>query len=728
MRRTRGTKKIWCVALAILTTISPFVRPVPAHGQVFLLPAKLFYAPNFDTELFAATGPQRASLLNLQQKAVENALRSHALPASDFDAAQTWGRSDALFELWGLIVKAIKASPCAAGQTPGNSCRTLDEQNAVDWLAAVARRQAVRGAIGAGLEYVRWAGLNPDTYRSLTDRNASEGELTTFLRQGFDAPKNYARGFNVCPEGEHCVQYQGISYTEGFCVYRPPAPYTSDYSDYGNILCTQRCPQGVVCTPFGPSYDDLTKWGTAAAANRIFDTPSFRDTLYDVAIGVGFGAGAGAVVAALTLTTLSFAIPAVGVATGAAATAIFPMAAGAAVAGAAAASLILVVVVAAVVAGVYAVMLFQADAVPGQLAKFIAGAPNTPLDLGAIVDDPEKVPGLYSLFIAATEPAPKPGVCAFAGVDGRPCLNAPPIPAASPLVGPVFAISLNSGTAAAPALGEAIVSPAIAWKNAKKNTNNVTRLSGLWFIQQSTGPLGTTTVQTLRMHYTDWSGIGRTAWLTNFPTQGYRFVGVVDTDGSVSVRSETCLQDGTCSYTRTIEYVGTDGRLYSAHVIPPPPPLAPTVVAEYSPSSPYEGELVTFTATGSSPLGAIVSYDWEISCPPEPGAPFGTIPQCFFTPFTTGTGATIAHTFPMGGNYFVQVKATDETGASSTTGYRALVADLPPLLNIYPGMSPAHHMSGLQRAGDTARFPDDVERRGGLRWQRRRRDGPRRLG
>src|SRR5262249_43329917 len=137
---------------------------------------------------------------------------------------------------------------------------------------------------------------------------------------------NYARGFVPCPTGERCVTYQGISYTEGFCVFQPPAPFQDDYSDRDNISCTTPCRNPAGCSPFGPSYDDLVKWGAADVDNTLFSNAGYGLAFNDVAIGAGFGIGTAAVVG-----TLSLVATAVGTYTGAAfagASFIFPAAVG----------------------------------------------------------------------------------------------------------------------------------------------------------------------------------------------------------------------------------------------------------------------------------------------------------------------------------------------------------------------------------------------------------------
>ena len=64
----------------------------------------------------------------------------------------TWGRGDALAELWGLVVEAIR--------TP-TATRTTQQQDVVNWLTAMIRRKGEAAAVNAGWEYLKWAGTCP---------------------------------------------------------------------------------------------------------------------------------------------------------------------------------------------------------------------------------------------------------------------------------------------------------------------------------------------------------------------------------------------------------------------------------------------------------------------------------------------------------------------------------------------------------------------------------------
>lgn len=195
-------------ALLTLTTLVPSAQTVQAQTICTLTssgPSCPSYSPpellNVNYGLYAATPAQTASIQNLESQAVSNIIKGHQLPAGDADAVKSWGRTEALAELYGLLLQAINAS------SP-----TTDQKNAVDWLTTVAQRQAVAAAQDAGLEYVKWAGLDESTYQSLLRNNATESDLQTFLS---GAPDNY--------------NLQPLDATGGWCVYHPPAPYTSEY-------------------------------------------------------------------------------------------------------------------------------------------------------------------------------------------------------------------------------------------------------------------------------------------------------------------------------------------------------------------------------------------------------------------------------------------------------------------------------------------------------------------
>jgi hypothetical protein len=173
-----------------LCTLNPTLCPPPPTN---FAPADLL---DLGQPLYAATAAQVQSLENLEQAAVSNTIRDHGLPSSDANAAQSWGRDDAEAELWALLVQAIKTAPAS---------RTTDQQNAVDWLTAIERRQGVQAADAAGLEYVKWAGLDQTQYQTDLTNTTSQSTLQSFLTDNTPT---------------------------GYCSYRSPAPDQGEYTGY----------------------------------------------------------------------------------------------------------------------------------------------------------------------------------------------------------------------------------------------------------------------------------------------------------------------------------------------------------------------------------------------------------------------------------------------------------------------------------------------------------------
>ena len=133
--------------------------------------------------LYAATPDQVDSLQNLETQAVTNTIQDHGLASTDANAVLSWGRGDAQAELFSLIEQAI---------TTSSSSRSTDQQNAVAWVQAVEQREAEQAAQDAGLEYVKWAGLDQGTYGSDIATNATESDLQSFL-SGTPEPYNNDR-------------------------------------------------------------------------------------------------------------------------------------------------------------------------------------------------------------------------------------------------------------------------------------------------------------------------------------------------------------------------------------------------------------------------------------------------------------------------------------------------------------------------------------------------------
>ena len=131
-------------------------------------------------------------------------------------------------------------------------------------MAAAGKQLSIGAAQAAGREYVKWAGLDRWKYESLLRSDTSETDLKAFL-QGI--PLNFNNPNTA-------------SATGGWCVYRSPDPFSTDYTAWKtDPLC-----QGVPCTsllgclPPTPTYDDFVKSGQGAASFTILNSTQFQQT------------------------------------------------------------------------------------------------------------------------------------------------------------------------------------------------------------------------------------------------------------------------------------------------------------------------------------------------------------------------------------------------------------------------------------------------------------------
>ncbi len=554
--------------------------------------------------LYSATPAQQASLEDLEQEAVANTLTDHGLPQSDAAAAQTWGRDAAEQELWALLLQAI--------QTPAGQ-QTTDQANAVAWLTSVVQRQNVQAADDAGLEYAKWAGLGATAYENLLAGNPSEADLESFLSGD---PVNYGAGMSESTPAS--------TSNEGFCVYVAPAPDTSEYG--ANIYqnqgtdqtCYTPCTNLLGCAPSTPSESDFVAWGAADADDEAFDNSAFPAVANDVGEAAGFGAalvgvGSGlaigltpAVAAALGGTTLaSILTPFGGISLGYGV--LSASEAAEAAAGIAAADLgavVGVVLVAIAVGVIEAYNVITAAELPDQLAQLVYDAPTTVPDLASMLQSSSETTELYSLFIGSTLPEPILSSCdnsqliAIGEGNGTvnnpaPCLNAPAIPAYAS-GDPTFDITEKGSSTTT-------TSSTLTWADTGQGTTYSGYVVGSWFVDTETAGGASLTVQTLDIHYTNWSGQEEVAWLVYSPAAGYQFV-TYEPDTATPIDIATCASDGTCALSDAIEYVGTDGNDYSAtlsgiYIPDADTPVATTTSVSASSDTPIVGEQVTFTAT-----------------------------------------------------------------------------------------------------------------------------------
>ncbi|HEY3058680.1 MAG TPA: hypothetical protein VGL99_06870 [Chloroflexota bacterium] len=236
-------------------------------------------------------------LPNLESAAITATIKDHGLAPGDALAVRTWGRAEAQSALWALLVQAIKTEP---------SARTADQQNAVAWFSAIVQQPAIENAAAAGLEYVKWAGLEPENYLNLLATNPSQSQLSAFLSTSvntYGSKSNVSSIYGACGlSGKNLCEildasYQG--YTTGYCVYESPAPYEWAYTGRDDQTCYVPCTNVLGCTPPTPSYDQFVLWG-AAVRSRVrsrltpdnFTNDDFAQALRSIAGTLGFGAAA----------------------------------------------------------------------------------------------------------------------------------------------------------------------------------------------------------------------------------------------------------------------------------------------------------------------------------------------------------------------------------------------------------------------------------------------------
>jgi hypothetical protein len=665
-------------ALLALSVLIPTAQT--AHADTSACGTTVICAPpellNLNQPLNGPTGAQKNSLENLEYQAVQNTISDHKLSAGDADAVKSWGRADAEAELYALLLKAISTSVCSTGQTPGQGCRTTDQQNAVDWLAALEQRKAVLAAQDAGIEYVKWAGLDQVQYQSLLDNSSTtESELESFLS---GRPVNYNNTNSSLA-------------TAGWCVYRSPAPDSSEYTGYNDITCQSTGLSCITCNPPTPSFDQFTKWGEADANYSLLSSADFQAAANSIALGLGIGlplgfifaSGFAGAYAAAAGSSLAAAFAGVGVAESALSLAVTTF--GAAIFGTV--TLVLVALVTAILDGI---TITNADKLPGQLASLISNAETTPPDPATLESTTAGATSIFSDFVGATLPTPLNQTCDNSDMTTAPgltvitgaitathtldlCLNPTAIPPSSP-TDPQFVVQAKGSTTQT-------ASPTITWRDAASGTTTTARLSGNWFIENES-------VQTLRITYTDWNGTEQDAWLLGDPTDGYAFVNFSPPPGSsTQVDATTCKADGTCSYGTSIDYVGSDGQDYSASVQAYQPPTGEPTFS----SGAAEGSPVSFDASSFAPANATapITYQWQFEtddcgqpCGNNVLNPIGSTPPVTFVPTYTDpiTGTTVTHTWQVGGSFAVKLTAIDANGALATDTFSVSVASVPPTL------------------------------------------------
>ena len=702
-----------------------------------------------DDGMYQATSAEQTALSDLQAQAVANTLSDHDLPASDADAVRTWGQADAEAELWALIVQAI--------ETPAAS-RTSDQQGAVDWLASVDQAVQVLAARDAIDQYADWAGISPDDLSAPPEPDP--GYCTYTSPDGSYTPST-ALGDDPECAGVPCPNILGCN---------PPTPTADQFvqwgqdeenSDLKGLFSSPNYAQALTAIQtaetFGGAVAGAAVTGAAISASMgsLFAGTALQEAIFPFAGLVNYVTSG---VAAGTVTAADAAAAAEAVAGGLTASGV--------------GVIIAAIIFAVTTATLEGMNVFDAANLPSDLEGDLSSAESTTPDLPSLLGSTSGAQSLFALFVGATMPSETLYICsgsetpgnaegAIAGLLGLSAdtvgastsapagaCNTPAIPAQS-AGDPVFCVqekgSLSLGSpleepkgntlasvspSTEPCAGQstsdvpasysgpgASLASSVSWTDgtAPDTSTDSAWLTGNWFVETATPAGGSpVTVQTLDIHYVDWSGTEQTAWLIDTP-EGYEFVGVPDqTSSSPSFDPSTCVADGSCWASSSIEYVGPDGNDYTAWVeattstttggtpgpATPPAGLAlgttvtslseqVTLTATAS-ADPVEGAPESFSASGSTQYGLPLSYSWQFE---QPAAP-GSVQVCgTFDPTTGGfspgpcwsptvDGAQVNYTWPATGTYEVQVTATDAYGNSATDTFSVSIGDVPPVLSV----------------------------------------------
>jgi hypothetical protein len=682
------------------------------------------------------------ALMNLETQAIANTLADHSLPSADSLAVQGWARNDAEAELYALLVQAVITPTCSSTQTPGDHCRTNDQQYAAQWLFDVVQREGVQEAIGAGMEYVKWAGLNQATYtdyvnayladlRANNDTSTDKTNIQNFLQHGFDSPADYscADGTTNCLDKTSLTTIQQTA-TAGYCVYRSPTPYQNDYQ--GNIfagtdasmpaICDE--PGGGIgctidCQPDTPAYGDFVRWGEADANYNLVNNFNYTQTAHDIALGIGVGGVVASVATGVTLAAtlgsvmagsafVATVFPNAGFVSGLTASTFATIGATGTTDAAAAAASAGSVGAGAIGAIVGAVLLFvvgttlevislvQNSQLPGQVATLLENTPTERYNLTDMVNDSKGGAGeLFSLFVNATMPSPLTNCLLYSNESNPVCLDPPPAPAPDLQNDPEFSVSENGGTAT--------TQPSITWYDKTSQATTTARVHETWFLEHATDNqnnaltvmdndgIARAQTETLRFIYSDWNDTEQTAELVNVPNVGYKFVTVQLQPGGSTLDPSTCVSKNTCKYTDTIDYKDSAGNKYAASLVAPvfPTVTTPTV----SPANPVEGQPVTLQ-TNVGPATGSFTTTWTIQDKPLPTSSITLCTDAQHNPIpcppptVTVTGSTATFTFPTSGSFTVKVTASDSVGRSASSTITVNVGDVAPQVSTYGGCAP----------------------------------------
>ena len=152
---------------------------------------------------------------------------------------------------------------------------------------------------------------------------------------------------------------------------------------------------------------------------------------------------------------------------------------------------------------------------------------------------------------------------------------------------------------------------------------------------------------------------------------------------------ETCDDEGTCDSSDSLEYLGSDGKNYSAKVRGP---AVPTGEAKFSPIKPAEGSPQSFSANGFSFTDAVgpLTYQWRFQnggcnfgtggcMGPDPNGTLQLVPS-YGNPVS---GESITHSWTLAGTFLVELTAIDSRGIKGSKAFPVTVENVPPTLLVY---------------------------------------------
>jgi hypothetical protein len=704
------------------TTTCPSVPIDPVGSEPMHPPARLM-----NPAILEAAGPEAFEpLRDAEEQAIARVLQVHEMPATDHDAVLSWARPEVEAAFVNILLEAAKTD---------ESDRTGNQQALVEWMSSLVRTQTVAAAEKAGEEYARWAGLSVSTYRQKV--TGSQEALGAFL--------------STTPRGtyEEPIDALDPRAGSGYCDYRPPVPYSTEYDDIrrSTSVCFAGCAVASCPLPT-PTYEHFVRWGKAGQ-DLMYLSPEFTLTATEYALAAAGGAAllvatgfGGAAVAAggmaalgAALYPLMFSTEAVVVGSA------FFSAAGTAQAAAALGATVAIAVVAVFTLVMLAVQFATTEKLPLDLAALVKTAQTQAYDPGEMVKTDQGATELTMLLLtrflprAYVDPGRKRvskatgaatpfgvGNCdnslldagAYAHTQTKtiqdptdpayhlliptsPCLNPTPIPAAKD-TDPVWVSTNANGT---------VVSPFLQVLSEPANTTSRVRVSGHWFIQEITSEAGVTHLQSTSLTYTDWDGATQTAYILGNDVDGYYFAGGKTPTGPEGMDPATCEAAGTCWTSTTLKYKSShvNGGNFTATLEPSSSTDAGINNPKVVTANPVSEQEVVFAANGFAPTDyrGMIVYEWRFQmdgcgkpCVDSSGAPVWSEP---FKVVPTSTGMWTWHTT---GDYHVKLTARDADGSIANRTFVVHVGEVPPTVGMVADCAPGQEPTFCYRDDATA--------------------------